>query len=75
MLFYENVINDGRNAYDVVSRGLDNKCSVHRMSYDEQTAKKHTVAMHTSFLSCCIFTHSDQQVKIESIIFRSSSGS
>lgn len=44
--------------------GLDNKCSVFRLTYeDTPNAKKQTVAMHTSYMSCCQFSNSDHQVQ------------
>ena len=44
-------------------RGLDNKCTVYPLSMDEDpTQKKKIVASHTSYLSSCTFTYSDQQV-------------
>lgn len=49
--------------YIYIYRGLDNKCSVFKLSYDDsQNAKKQTVAMHTSYMSCCRFANSDHQV-------------
>ena len=43
--------------------GLDNKCTVYPLSLDEDpAAKKKLVGTHTSYLSCCKFTNSDQQV-------------
>ena len=34
-----------------------------KLSFDDEGAtKKQTVAMHTSYMSCCTFTNSDQQV-------------
>ncbi|XP_074650432.1 guanine nucleotide-binding protein subunit beta-5-like [Tubulanus polymorphus] len=47
----------------VACGGLDNKCTLYPLSLDEDPAlKKKTVASHTSYLSCCTFTHSDQQI-------------
>ncbi|XP_031572582.1 guanine nucleotide-binding protein subunit beta-5-like [Actinia tenebrosa] len=47
----------------VACGGLDNKCSVFKLSYDDaQNAKKQTVAMHTSYMSCCKFANSDHQI-------------
>lgn len=43
--------------------GLDNKCTLYPLSLDEDpAAKKRAIATHTSYLSCCRFTNSDQQV-------------
>ena len=43
--------------------GLDNKCSVYQLSQEEDlSTKKRAVAMHTSYVSCCTFMNSDQQV-------------
>ena len=48
-----------------VFRGLDNKCTLYPLSLDEDPAtKKRAIATHTSYLSCCKFTHSDQQVRL-----------
>ncbi|XP_014672249.1 PREDICTED: guanine nucleotide-binding protein subunit beta-5-like [Priapulus caudatus] len=47
----------------VACGGLDNKCTVYPLSFDEDvTAKKRPVATHTSYMSCCKFTNSDQQI-------------
>ena len=45
-------------------RGLDNKCTIYPLSHEEIdiSSKKKPVATHTSYLSCCTFTSSDQQV-------------
>lgn len=44
-------------------RGLDNKVTVYPLSLDEDVSlKKKTVGTHTSYMSCCIFPNSDQQV-------------
>ena len=44
--------------------GLDNKCTLYPLSLEEDPAtKKRVIATHTSYLSCCKFTHSDQQVQ------------
>lgn len=46
-----------------ISRGLDNKVTVYPLSLDEDvTLKKKTVGTHTSYMSCCIFPNSDQQI-------------
>ncbi|KAK2169252.1 hypothetical protein NP493_1191g00013 [Ridgeia piscesae] len=46
----------------VACGGLDNKCTVYPLSLDEDPAtKKKLVGTHTSYLSCCKFTNSDQQ--------------
>lgn len=43
--------------------GLDNKVTVYTISSDEEMAsKKKTVGTHTSYMSCCIFPNSDQQI-------------
>ena len=44
--------------------GLDNKCTIYPLSQEETdiSSKKKPVATHTSYLSCCTFTSSDQQV-------------
>ena len=50
----------------VCFRGLDNKCSIFKLSFDDDGAtKKQTVAMHTSYMACCGFTSSDQQVQFK----------
>ncbi|KAI5751846.1 hypothetical protein M8J77_011341 [Diaphorina citri] len=47
----------------VASGGLDNKVTVYAIALeDDSSAKKKTVATHTSFISCCIFPNSDQQI-------------
>lgn len=47
----------------VACGGLDNKCSLFKLSFDDDCAtKKHTVALHTSYMACCTFTCSDQQI-------------
>lgn len=44
-------------------RGLDNKVTVYPLSLDEDVSlKKKTVGTHTSYMSCCVFPNSDQQV-------------
>lgn len=43
--------------------GLDNKVTVYSVnSDDEMQSKKKTVGTHTSYMSCCIFPNSDQQI-------------
>ena len=40
--------------------GLDNKCSVVPLSFEEDILqKKRSVATHTSYMSCCTFLRSD----------------
>lgn len=47
----------------VACGGLDNKLTVYPLSVEEDVAsKKRTVATHTSYMSCCIFPNSDQQI-------------
>lgn len=48
----------------VACGGLDNKVTVYPvMTLDEDIAsKKKTVGTHTSYMSCCIFPNSDQQI-------------
>lgn len=45
-------------------RGLDNKVTVYSTlnSDEEILAKKKTVGTHTSYMSCCTFPNSDQQI-------------
>lgn len=44
-------------------RGLDNKVTVYPLSMeDDPTNKRKTVGTHTSYMSCCLFPNSDQQV-------------
>ncbi|KAA0192159.1 hypothetical protein HAZT_HAZT006811 [Hyalella azteca] len=46
-----------------VCRGLDNKVTVYPLSLDEDvTVKKRAVGTHTSYMSCCTFPYSDQQI-------------
>uniref|UniRef100_A0A336MMH3 CSON003877 protein n=1 Tax=Culicoides sonorensis TaxID=179676 RepID=A0A336MMH3_CULSO len=43
--------------------GLDNKVTVYPITVEEDMAsKKKTVGTHTSYMSCCIFPRSDQQI-------------
>lgn len=45
-------------------RGLDNKVTVYPLSMDEDvTVKKRAVGTHSSYMSCCTFPYSDQQVR------------
>ncbi|XP_017776830.1 PREDICTED: guanine nucleotide-binding protein subunit beta-5-like [Nicrophorus vespilloides] len=47
----------------VACGGLDNKVTVYPLSLDEDvTLRKKTVGTHTSYMSCCIFPNSDQQI-------------
>ncbi|KAJ8925660.1 hypothetical protein NQ315_009505 [Exocentrus adspersus] len=47
----------------VACGGLDNKVTVYPLSLDEDVSlKKKTVGTHTSYMSCCIFPNSDQQI-------------
>lgn len=55
------------NVYEMCSfiflRGLDNKVTVYPLSLEEDVStKKKTVGTHTSYMSCCTFPNSDQQV-------------
>lgn len=44
-------------------RGLDNKCSVVPLSFeDDILQKRRSVATHTSYMSCCTFLRSDNLV-------------
>ncbi|XP_018050899.1 PREDICTED: guanine nucleotide-binding protein subunit beta-5 [Atta colombica] len=44
-------------------RGLDNKVTVYQLSLeDDVSAHKKTVGTHTSYMSCCAFPNSDQQI-------------
>lgn len=48
----------------VACGGLDNKVTVYPLSLEEDVSvKKKTVGTHTSYMSCCTFPNSDQQVK------------
>lgn len=43
--------------------GLDNKVTVYLLSLeDDSTSRKKTVGTHTSYMSCCAFPNSDQQI-------------
>lgn len=42
--------------------GLDNKCTIHPLTMEEEQAKKKVVGTHASYISCCEFTHSDHQI-------------
>lgn len=47
----------------VACGGLDNKVTVYPITLDEDmSSKKKTVGTHTSYMSCCIFPNSDQQI-------------
>lgn len=47
----------------VACGGLDNKCTVYPLSLEHDPAsKKHVIATHTGYLSCCKFSNSDQQI-------------
>lgn len=44
-------------------RGLDNKVTVYPVTVEEDmSTKKKTVGTHTSYMSCCVFPRSDQQI-------------
>jgi hypothetical protein len=46
-----------------IYRGLDNKVTVYPLSMeDDPINKRKTVGTHTSYMSCCLFPNSDQQV-------------
>lgn len=47
----------------VACGGLDNKVTVYPVCADEEMAlRKKTVGTHTSYMSCCTFPNSDQQI-------------
>ncbi|XP_077292165.1 guanine nucleotide-binding protein subunit beta-5 [Arctopsyche grandis] len=47
----------------VACGGLDNKVTVYPLSLEEDVStKKRTVGTHTSYMSCCTFPNSDQQI-------------
>ena len=47
----------------VACGGLDNKITVYPLTMDEDlSSKKKTVGTHTSYMSCCLFPGSDNQV-------------
>uniref|UniRef100_A0A1B6D8A7 Uncharacterized protein n=1 Tax=Clastoptera arizonana TaxID=38151 RepID=A0A1B6D8A7_9HEMI len=47
----------------VACGGLDNKVTVYSLSLEEDVStKKKTVGTHTSYMSCCTFPNSDQQI-------------
>ncbi|CAG0880010.1 unnamed protein product [Darwinula stevensoni] len=47
----------------VACGGLDNKVTVYPLNVEEElTGKKKTVGVHSSYMSCCIFPNSDQQI-------------
>lgn len=47
----------------VACGGLDNKVTVYPLSLDEDvSSKKKAVGTHTSYMSCCLFPNSDQQI-------------
>lgn len=50
-------------SFSLSLRGLDNKVTVYPLSMeDDPTNKRKTVGTHTSYMSCCLFPNSDQQV-------------
>nr|CAI5849765.1 unnamed protein product [Callosobruchus analis] len=50
-------------AYRPSTVGLDNKVTVYPLSLEEDVSlRKKTVGTHTSYMSCCIFPNSDQQI-------------
>uniref|UniRef100_A0A131XLR3 Putative vesicle coat complex copi beta' subunit n=1 Tax=Hyalomma excavatum TaxID=257692 RepID=A0A131XLR3_9ACAR len=47
----------------VACGGLDNKVTVYPLSLEEEvSSKKKAVGTHTSYMSCCLFPNSDQQI-------------
>ncbi|KFM77951.1 Guanine nucleotide-binding protein subunit beta-5, partial [Stegodyphus mimosarum] len=47
----------------VACGGLDNKITVYPLSFeDDVSTKKKAVGTHTSYMSCCLFPNSDQQI-------------
>ncbi|KAM7285053.1 guanine nucleotide-binding protein subunit beta-5 isoform X1 [Ixodes scapularis] len=47
----------------VACGGLDNKVTVYPLSFEEDVStKKKAVGTHTSYMSCCLFPNSDQQI-------------
>lgn len=51
------------NIVFICCRGLDNKVTVYPLHQeDEVSIRKKTVATHTSYMSCCVFPNSDQQI-------------
>ncbi|XP_030745588.1 guanine nucleotide-binding protein subunit beta-5 [Sitophilus oryzae] len=47
----------------VACGGLDNKVTVYPLVLDEEISqRKKTVGTHTSYMSCCLFPNSDQQI-------------
>ena len=47
----------------VACGGLDNKVTIYPLTLEEDVAaKKRTVGTHTSYMSCCLFPGSDNQV-------------
>ncbi|GAB6028530.1 guanine nucleotide binding protein (G protein), beta 5 [Chamberlinius hualienensis] len=47
----------------VACGGLDNKVTVYPLSFEEDVSgKKKPVGTHTSYMSCCTFPNSDQQI-------------
>lgn len=47
----------------VACGGLDNKVTVYPITTEEDIAsRKKTVGTHTSYMSCCLFPNSDQQI-------------
>ncbi|XP_071039938.1 guanine nucleotide-binding protein subunit beta-5 [Parasteatoda tepidariorum] len=54
----------------VACGGLDNKITVYPLSFeDDVSTKKKAVGTHTSYMSCCLFPNSDQQVSTIITVF------
>ena len=53
----------GPSTQVVACGGLDNKVTIYPLTLEEDVAtKKRTVGTHTSYMSCCLFPGSDNQV-------------
>ncbi|KAK7601197.1 hypothetical protein V9T40_008638 [Parthenolecanium corni] len=50
------------SATHIACGGMDNKVTVYPLTHEDDSAKKKTVGTHTSFVSCCMFPNSDQQI-------------
>lgn len=60
------ILNNFKCFFSLTHSGLDNKVTVYPLTYsdDDISSKKRSVGTHTSYMSCCLFPGSDQQVSI-----------
>lgn len=64
-MYYNKIYFKMFNYYTYFFSGLDNKCHVVPLSFeDDISQKKRSVATHTSYMSCCMFLRSDNLVSL-----------